>query len=103
MCSDLTIGKAHTNSIITKLTGIITYAQLITYSACAIKPRLTQTFYPTKSFFHPLALLLEIVYFPPIFLLFSLEIPVIRPAEYKLPIVREIFICMFNLYIKIEF
>ena len=32
-----------------------------------------------------------------------LEIPVIRSAEYKLPITREICICMFSLYIKMKF
>ena len=34
---------------------------------------------------------------------FILEIPVIRSAEYKLPITREICICMFSLYIKMKF
>ena len=32
-----------------------------------------------------------------------LEIPVIGSAEYKLPIIREIYICMFSLYIKMKF
>ena len=36
-------------------------------------------------------------------LIFSLEIPVIIPAEYKLPLIREICIFMFSLYIKIKF
>ena len=35
--------------------------------------------------------------------LFILEIPVIRSAEYKLPIIREICICMFSLYTKRKF
>ena len=30
------------------------------------------------------------------FIFISLEIPVIRPAEYKLPIIREICISMFR-------
>ena len=34
---------------------------------------------------------------------FSIEIPVITPAEYKLPIIGGICICMFNLYIKMKF
>ena len=33
---------------------------------------------------------------------FTLEIPVIRSAEYKLTIIREICICMFSLYIKMK-
>ena len=37
------------------------------------------------------------------FIFFILEIPVIRSAEYKLPITREICICMFSLYIKMKF
>ena len=28
---------------------------------------------------------------------------IIRPAEYKLPVIREICICMFSLYIKMKF
>ena len=32
-----------------------------------------------------------------------LEIPVISSAEYKLPIIREICICMFSLYFKMKF
>ena len=31
-----------------------------------------------------------------------LEISVIRPAEYKLPIIREICIGMFSLYVKMK-
>ena len=37
-----------------------------------------------------------------LFLFFILEIRVIRSAEYKLPIIREICICMFGLYIKMK-
>ena len=35
--------------------------------------------------------------------LYILEILVIRSAKYKLPIIREICICMFSLYIKMKF
>ena len=38
-----------------------------------------------------------------IIIIFSLEITVTKPAEFKLPIIREIYICMFDLYIKIKF
>ena len=45
-------------------------------------------------------------YFSVIYLLirfFTLEIPVIRSAKYQLPIISEICICMFSLYIKMKF
>ena len=42
-------------------------------------------------------------YFIYSFIFFILEIPVIRSAEYELPITREICICMFSLYIKMKF
>ena len=42
-------------------------------------------------------------YFIHSFIFFILEIPVIRSAGYKLPIIREICICMLSLYIKMEF
>ena len=38
-----------------------------------------------------------------IVLFFTLEIPLIRPAEYKLPIIGEICIFMFSLNIKGSF
>ena len=44
-----------------------------------------------------------IILFIYLFIFFILEIPVIRSAKYKLPITREICICMFSLYIKMKF
>ena len=43
------------------------------------------------------------MYFIHSFNFFILEIPVIRSAEYKLSIIREICILMFSLYIKMKF
>ena len=99
------------NYIITKLiTVIIHTTYYILYSALATNPGLTQTFYPTNSFLSSFVLLFKIIYFSPvlfcslvflfffvIYLLinfFPLKIPIIRPAEYKLPINKGIFICM---------
>ena len=42
-------------------------------------------------------------YYHCIILFFTLEIPLIRPAEYKLPIIGEICIFMFSLDIKRKF
>ena len=50
MCSDLTIDKAHTNYIITKLsTIIIRTTYYIFCMRCVINPGLTRTFFPTNS------------------------------------------------------
>ena len=79
-----------------------------------INPGLTRTFFPTNSllaifnffffiffifFFYSSSYYLFIYSF----IFFILEISVIRSAEYKLPITREICICMFSLYIKMKF
>ena len=92
MCSDLTIDKAHTNYIITKLSTIIirkTY-----YTFCMRNKPWTNPDLLSKSFFS----------FPFLHsLFFILEIPVFRSAKYKVPIIREIFIGMFSLYGKIKF
>ena len=88
---------------------IIIIAQLTTYSVCVINPGLTQTFFPTNSF--PLSFSYAYLFFFLFVILlfysfthfFILEIPVIRSAEYKLPIIREICVCMFSLYIKMKF
>ena len=55
-------------------------------------PGLTRTFYPTNG----VLLSFSSSYQNSLPSLFPLEIPEIRSAEYKLPIIREICICMFN-------
>ena len=84
----------------------------IAYSAWAKNPGLTQTFYPTNSllssfsssYYNPLILpasFFSLYTYACAF--YSVEMHIIRPAEYKLPIIREICICIFSLYTKMEF
>ena len=99
MCSDLTIDKAHTNCIITKLTTII-IRTIYCIFCMRNKPRPSILL---TVFLHPLVLLIKITYLSAFFFHFSLEIPVIRPVEYKLPIIREICICKFSICINMKF
>ena len=83
------------------------------YSVCGIKVSMyNYYFYYYYYYYHTsIIIYLSSVHFFGLFSLFtyllihffSLEIPVISPAEYKLPIIREIFNCMFSLFVNMKF
>ena len=98
ICSDLTIDKAHANYIITKLTSIM--IRTTYYIFC--NPGLTQTFYPTNSFLSsfsssyqnhlPFSGFFLCLLFTYSLIFSSLEMPVIRSAEYK-SLEGFVFVC----------